>query len=116
MSIVALPVTPQCATPTITIVGGKLHFACETEGVQFHYKLVFPGSRSGTGNDISVQTTCVVQVYASRDGYDNSEMASFPIKASIKGDVNADGVLSAQDASLILQRIAGKISDEEWEK
>ena len=33
-----------------------------------------------------------------------------------KGDVNADGGLSAQDASLILQKVAGKISDEDWEK
>ena len=30
-----IPVTPKCATPTISLVNGKITFSCETEGVEY---------------------------------------------------------------------------------
>ena len=68
------PETPQCAKPTVSFVGGKLHFVCETEGVEFHYEFTTPASGNGTGNDVTVPSTYVVNVYASKADYADSEI------------------------------------------
>lgn len=89
----------RCAKPTISFVGGKLHFQCETEGVEFHYEFTTPASGNGTGNDVIVSSTYVVNVYASKADYSDSEVATANIDvAGIQGDVNQDGVVSIADA------------------
>ena len=99
----------KCATPTITFADGKMHFECETEGVEFHYSVTTPTYADNTGNDVPLSTTYTIQVYASKDGYEDSDVATEVINvAGLKGDVNNDGVITAQDASLILQYVAGK--------
>lgn len=100
---------PKCATPTITFANGKLHFDCETEGVTYHCNV----SGSFIGNDIPVSTSSsiIVEVYASKEGYCDSEIATKKFNLTgKKGDVNDDGDVTAQDASLILQYVAGKIT------
>ena len=57
---------PRCATPTITIKDGKLHFECETEGVKFKYDIQANGSSSGEGNDLDITQSYVVKVYATK--------------------------------------------------
>ena len=100
--------SPKCATPTITFTGGRLHFDCATEGVTYHSSV----SAMFTGDDITVSSsfTVVVKVYASKEGYSDSDpfMKELDI-AGMKGDVNGDGLITAQEASLILQLVAGKI-------
>ena len=92
---------------TITFANGKLHFECETEGVNYHSSV----SHSFTGNDVPLSSTYTIQVYASKDGYKDSDVATKDINvAGLKGDVNSDGEITAQDASLILQYVAGKTS------
>ena len=100
--------TEQCATPTIIFVGGKLHFECETEGVTYHYNVTIGTAGEQTGNDKEVPTIYTISVYASKDGYSNSEVATKEI--NLKGDINGDGEITSQDASLILQYIAKKIT------
>ena len=101
----------KCATPTVTFADGKMHFECETEGVEFHYSVTTPTYADNTGNDVPLSATYTIQVYASKDGYKDSDVATKDINvAGLKGDVNSDGEITAQDASLILQYIAGKTS------
>ena len=89
----------RCANPTISFIGGKLHFECETEGVTYHYEFSTPASGNGTGNDIAVSSTYVVSVYASKADYADSEVATANVNvAGLKGDVNQDGVVSISDA------------------
>ena len=96
----------KCATPTIKLIGGKLHFECETEGVEFHYEFTASESEKGTGNDIAITPTYAVTVYASKEGYTDSEEATINIDAAgIKGDVNQDGVVSITDIIHLLDII-----------
>ena len=100
---------PRCATPTISFKGGKLHFECETSDVTYHYTITPPSKTDNTGNDVEVGSSYTVQVYATKDGYQDSDIATQDIDIrGIKGDVNDDGDVTAQDASLILQKVAGK--------
>ena len=89
----------RCATPTIKLIGGKLHFECETEGVEYHYEFTASESGKGTGNDISITPTYAVKVYASKPDFTDSEEASLDINAAgIKGDTNQDGKVTISDA------------------
>ena len=99
----------KCATPSISLVGGKLHFECETEGVEFHYEFTAPASGNGTGNDVAVSSTYVVNVYASKEGYTDSDVTTANVNvAGLKGDVDDDGVLDISDAVKIVNMLVGK--------
>ena len=99
---------PQCATPTIAMKDGKLHFECETEGVKFIYDIQASGNASGEGNDLDITPSYVVKVYATKDGYEDSDVATETIKI-IKGDTDGDGVVDIADAVRIVNFIVGKI-------
>ncbi len=117
-SIVALantdPGTPQCAKPTISFIGGKLHFECETEGVEFHYEFTTPASGNGTGNDVAVSSSYVVNVYASKANHADSEVATASVNvAGLKGDVNGDGNVTITDAVSVVNIILSGGASEE---
>ena len=96
----------RCATPTISFIGGKLHFECETEGVEYHYEFTASESGKGTGNDISITPIYAVKVYASKPDYKDSEEASLDINAAgIKGDTNQDGKVTITDAVSVVNII-----------
>ena len=103
--------TERCATPTVSYVGGKLHFSCATEGVTYHYNVTNGSAAEQTGNDNELSSVYTVTVYASKEGCYNSETATAEINlAGKKGDVNGDGNVTALDASLILQYVAKMIT------
>lgn len=66
----------KCATPTISYKNGQLAFSCETEDVEY--------SSSITDADIKTYKTAIIQlgvtynisVYATKEGYENSETAT----------------------------------------
>ena len=106
------PGKPQCYKPTISFIGGKLHFECETEGVEFHYEFTTPASGNGTGNDVAMSSTYVVNVYASKADYADSEVATANIDvAGLKGDVNQDGVVTITDAVSVVNIIQNGEAD-----
>ena len=94
------PDQPQCATPTIKYIGGKLTFDCETEGVEFVYNITMPANTVGqTGNNIDMPYTNTVSVYAKKEGYMNSDIATADIDVrGIQGDTNRDGKVTISDA------------------
>ena len=100
--------TPKCATPTIAMKDGKLTVSCETEGVEFvsHFSIA-AGADSNT-SEVEIPTTYIVSVYASKDGYEDSDVATETINI-IKGDVDGDGVVDIADAVRIVNLIVGKI-------
>ena len=100
----------KCATPTISFKNGKTYFECETPDVTYHYSITSPKIMTNLGDDVKVDLSYSLQVYASKDGYLDSDTATQDIDVrGLKGDVNDDGDVTAQDASLILQKVAGKI-------
>jgi len=101
----------KCATPTISFVGGKLHFECETEGVEYHASITTPDSKDLVGNDIDVPLTYTIKVYASKADYADSDVATKELDVrGLKGDVNEDGVVNITDAVGVVDIIlnAGK--------
>ena len=117
-SIVALtdsdPGMQKCATPTISIVDGKLKFSSETEDVTFKTYCTYDSSSSVLNSDELVlggTTICHVNVYATKVGYKDSDNATTDIEINVGklGDVDADGVVDIADAVRIVNFVVGKI-------
>ena len=98
----------QCATPTISYQNGKVRFACETEGVEFVPTVTCTPNQLQNGNELELGGTFTVSVYAVKDGYDNSDIATMTINMSQMGDVNADGEMNAADITALVNAILGK--------
>ena len=79
-SIVGLDGTitePQkCATPTISYQNGQITFYCETENVQFSSSITDTDINSYSTPTIQLGVTYNVSVYATKSGYDNSDVAT----------------------------------------
>ena len=100
------PGLEKCATPTITYKDGKLSFDCETEGVQFVYRITAEDSQDGNSNGVSLTGVYKVYVYATKNGMSNSDTATEEIKVAGKmGDMNEDGVLSVTDVGILITTI-----------
>ena len=112
-----VPEITKCATPTIIFENGKLSFSCETEGVRYVYNFSTPSESDEDGKGINMPNKLQVSVYAKKDGYENSDVATKEIDlgtSGIRGDLNGDGVVSMPDAMFIVNKILnGKFPDEE---
>jgi hypothetical protein len=100
----------KCADPTISFVGGKLHFDCETEDVTFHYSITAPQYKDSIGNDVDMSATYTVKVYATKEGYADSDVATMEFIPCSNGnpyDANGDGVVNIADVAAILNKMAG---------
>ena len=103
-------VKEKCATPMINFENGKLSFNCETEDVEFVYDITSSISGKGTNVTLPTKTTYIVTVYAKKEGYENSEVATKEIEVSsgttgIKGDVNEDGTVNGTDIQEVINII-----------
>ena len=113
-SIIALtdtdPISLKCATPTIKVNGGEVTFECETEGVTFNAAYSYnSGSGNVVGNKMILAgaTNCHVTVYATKEGYQDSDVATTDVELQVgkRGDVNLDGVVSITDAVTVVNII-----------
>lgn len=95
----------KCATPTIAIENGKLKFGCETDGVEFVYQII----AKGKSNEVSLGGVYTLSVYATKEGYEDSETVIKEIElGGMKGDMNEDGVLSVTDVGMLITKILEK--------
>ena len=101
------PEPQKCATPTITFVNGKVRFACETEGVEFVPSVTSTPQQELNDNEMELGTTFTVSVYAVKEGYENSDVATKTIDLSHVGDVNADGEVNVSDVTSLVSIILG---------
>ena len=67
--------TQKCATPTISYNKGKLKFNCATAGATCQYSITDTDIKAGSGNQVQLTVTYIVSVYATKAGYDNSDVA-----------------------------------------
>ena len=103
----------KCATPTINFTNGKLTFTCDTEGAACQSSIKAPDAGSYSDNEIQLGMTYTVEVYATKPGYDDSDVATMTIDLSegagkIKGDINGDGYVNMSDVTEIINIILGK--------
>lgn len=91
----------KCEKPTISLVDNKLSFASETEGVVFHYTISHSDVQNGVSSkDVNLTRTYTVSVYASKDGYSDSEVARANIVVSgigLFGDLDGNGTVNVAD-------------------
>ena len=66
----------MCATPTISYKNGKLSCNCETEGAECHTTITNEDIKSFDGNEIDLTVTYNISVYATKDGYFDSDVAN----------------------------------------
>jgi hypothetical protein len=104
MKIVAIgsgeiPEAQKCATPTIKFENGKIKFSCTTEGAEFVSTITPVGNNMKYDSEIVINNTYKVTVYATKAGYNNSDVATIEIQANsgVKGDVNGDGEVNVAD-------------------
>ena len=101
----------KCATPAITLVDGRLKFSCETEGVEYAYEITNSDVKKGYTDEVALTGTYKVSVYAMKEGYDNSDVATMEFSYGSNGevcDVNRDGTVDVADIATIIDRMAGK--------
>lgn len=107
----AIPEPEKCATPTISFVGGKLKFSCLTEGVEYVYDIKSTYSVHGVGSEVQPICECTVTVYATRQDYYNSDVATLQFTLGNNGevcDVNKDGNVDVADIATILSEMAAR--------
>ena len=72
------PETPEekvCATPTISYENGKLIFNCETQGAVCKSTITDDDIASFEANEVQLKVTYNISVYATKEGYKDSEVA-----------------------------------------
>lgn len=70
------PETQKCETPTISYGGKKLSFSCTTEGVEYVYEIKDSDIKKGYDSEIQLTATYEISVYATKTGYENSDVAT----------------------------------------
>ena len=104
-NIVALngttPEPQKCATPTISYVDGEIVFRCETEGVEYVSEIKASDANKYYDQKIVLTNKYIVSVYATKTGYEDSEVVTAEISieggGGLKGDVNGDGEVGIGD-------------------
>lgn len=113
------PEVEQCATPTIYYSNGKLSYKSETEGATFHYTISDTDIQSGIGDEVQLTVTYHISVYATKEGYRNSDVAEATL-CWIEVDPQKEGITeeTATDAKqlkampVLIQVNDGQISVE----
>ena len=91
------PVTP-CAAPTISYESGKLKFASETAGAEYHYTITDTDITSDAlseNGEVSLSAAYQISVYATADGYtasDKAEATLYWINANLDNGTNINQV------------------------
>ena len=81
-------------------------FFCEEEDVKYHYEITNLDSKSGEGNNVKMTNTYKVSVYASKNGYSDSDVVTKEVTiGGLKGDVNDDGKVNIVDATTVVDII-----------
>ena len=69
-------VKKKCATPIISYSNGKLNFDSETEGAVCQSTITDTDITSFSSNEVQLGVTYNISVYATKTGYDNSDVAT----------------------------------------
>ena len=97
---------PKCETPYITYRNGELTFSCETSGVEYVYEITNDDVKKGKADKVKLDCAYWVSVYAKKEGYEDSDVATMVINMGNIGniyDVNKDGAIDIADISTIIR-------------
>ena len=108
----ATPTTQKCEKPTISYGNGKLTFSCATDGAVCQYSITDTDIKAGSGNEVQLSVTYTISVYATKLGYENSEMATATlcwIDASPKTEGITNGIANIPAQAVLIQSEGGSI-------
>ena len=104
----------KCATPTISYANGKLVFDSETEDVVFHSSITDTDIASYLSKEISLSVTYTITVYATKEGYEDSNVATATlcwIEAEPRSEgLEEDAVNEVKALPVLIQVQAGFIT------
>ena len=111
------PDTPEekvCATPTISYENGKLIFNCETEGAVCKSTITDDDIASFEANEVQLNVTYNISVYATKEGYKDSEVAKatlcwIDVEPKSEGLTNTD-IANVKALPVIVQANNGTIT------
>ena len=109
------PTTQKCEKPTISYENGKLTFTSETEGAVCQYSITDTDIKAGSGNEVQLGVTYNISVYATKSGYDNSDVATATlcwIDASPKTEGITNGVAQIAARPVLVKTDNGFITVE----
>lgn len=101
----------KCATPTIAFVNGELTFSCETEGVEYAYEVTNADVKKGNASKVVLTGMYRVSVYATKEGYEDSDVATLEFTLGSNGevcDVNGDGFVNVADIVTIISEMSAR--------
>lgn len=101
-----------CETPTISYDNGKLTFNCATEGATCISSISDTDVATYNTNEVQLNVTYNISVYATKDGYNNSETATATLcwieqEPKVEGDIDEVGEVKA--SPLLIQSRENKI-------
>jgi len=70
------PSNPKCSTPIISYDNGQLKLSCSTEAAEFVTEITDADIKRHYNTIISLTATYKISVYATKAGYDNSDIAT----------------------------------------
>ena len=103
----------KCAKPLISYSEGKLSFSCETDGVSFHSSISDSDIKSYNENEIQLNVTYNINVYASKLGYDNSDVATATlcwVDVEPQSEGLSDGLTQVKANPVLIQTENGNIN------
>ena len=107
------PDPEKCATPTISYSNGELSFDCKTEGVEFVYEITDDDIKKGYTAKVKLTATYTITVYATKAGYENSEVATATlcwIDVEPQTEGIEDAVAEVKALPVLIQSHGGTIS------
>ena len=109
------PTTQKCEKPTISYENGKLTFSSATDGAVYQYSITDTDIKAGSGNEVQLGVTYNISVYATKSGYDNSDVATATlcwIEASPKTEGITNGVAQIAARPVLVKTDNGFITVE----
>ena len=109
------PETLKCETPTISYKNGKLTFNCATDGAECVTSISDADIKTHYGNEITLTATYNISVYATKTGYDNSDVTSATLcwidqKPATEGIT--DGIANVPAKALLIKNNGGQFTIE----
>lgn len=89
-------ISKKCVKPTINYLHGKITFNSETEGVAFKSSITDSDITSYDSKEVQLGVTYHISVYATKQGYENSEVATATL-CWIDAEPYAEGTKEAED-------------------
>ena len=104
-----------CATPTISYANGELNFNCATEDVKFNYEIKDDDIKIGVSNKVSLTATYYISVYASKEGYNDSDVVTATLcwidqQPATEGIIDEDAIMEVRAVPVLIQSQGGTIT------